>query len=206
MSTLWLMNRVHLLRISTPNDEATLRDAFHASLGLYKAASQPNSRPLKSSVSPAHLSRFLADNPEVHYKKDGNTYVPVGSSSLSASFHKWYIPNNESSSPIIPSVPVYHSNQTAVSKPGYAMVDRGANGCIIGNDACCLISKDIIPPRYVNVTGIHHHQIQNIPIATCSAYAFSNWGPVIVTSNEWVYTGQHASILSYGQMESYFST
>eukprot|EP00536_Pseudo-nitzschia_multiseries_P001595 jgi/Psemu1/3625/gm1.3625_g len=150
-----------------PGKEAAKRDAFHASLGLYKAASQSNTRPVKSSVSPAHPSRFLADNPEVLYKKDGNTYIPVGCSSMSANFHKWYTPEDNSPPPSAPLIYVYHSNNTDVSKPGYAMVDRGANGCIIGSYAC-LISKDIWP-RYVNVTGINNHQIQNIPIATCGA-------------------------------------
>eukprot|EP00536_Pseudo-nitzschia_multiseries_P010299 jgi/Psemu1/25530/gm1.25530_g len=70
-----------------PEDEASLRDAFHASLGVYKAASQSDSRPLKSSVSPAH--------PEVLYKKEGNVYVPPC---------------------VFPGTPtaVYHSNKTNV--------------------------------------------------------------------------------------------
>eukprot|EP00536_Pseudo-nitzschia_multiseries_P011293 jgi/Psemu1/28422/gm1.28422_g len=83
------------------------------------------------------------------------------------------------------------------------MVDRGANECIIGNDAC-LISKDI-PPWYVNVTGINNHQVQNIPMATCRAYSVSNRGPIILIFNECSYTGRHPSILSSGQMEAYFA-
>eukprot|EP00536_Pseudo-nitzschia_multiseries_P005269 jgi/Psemu1/12096/gm1.12096_g len=185
-----------------PKDEASVRDAFHTSLGVYKASSQSDNRPLKSSVSPAHPA-FLADNPEVLYKKEGSVCVPVGHSSLSAKFHHWSPPDCEPCVPPGTPTTVYHSNKTNVSTPGYAMVDRGANGCIIGNDAC-LISKDI-PPRYVNVTGINNHQIQNIPIATCGAYSVSNRGPVIVIFHECAYTGQHPSILSSAQMEAYFS-
>eukprot|EP00536_Pseudo-nitzschia_multiseries_P004745 jgi/Psemu1/10731/gm1.10731_g len=119
-----------------PEAEADLCDAFHASLGVYKAASQPDRRPLKSSVSPAHPARFLADNPEVLYKKDGNTCIPVGSSSVSAKFHYGHVPDDNSTIPAAPHTLVCHSNQTSVSTPGYAMVDRGVNGCIMGNDAC----------------------------------------------------------------------
>eukprot|EP00536_Pseudo-nitzschia_multiseries_P006533 jgi/Psemu1/15516/gm1.15516_g len=145
-----------------PPDETTVRNAIHASLGLYKAESQPDDRPLKSSVSPAHPARFLADNPNVLYKKDGDTYIPVAGSSLSANFHKWSVHDDLSlPSPSGSLTRVYHSNKTSVSKPGYAMVDRGANGCIIGNNAC-LISKDI-PPRYVNVTGINNCYSKNRP-------------------------------------------
>eukprot|EP00536_Pseudo-nitzschia_multiseries_P015981 jgi/Psemu1/219753/e_gw1.991.23.1 len=122
---------------------------------------------------------------------------------MSVKFHHWASPDCESH--VSPSHPIatYHSSKTNVSTPGYAMVDRGANGCIIGHDAC-LISKDI-PPRYVNVTGINNHQIQNIPIATCGVYSVSNRGLVIIIFHECAYTGQHPSILSSPQMEAYFS-
>eukprot|EP00536_Pseudo-nitzschia_multiseries_P014547 jgi/Psemu1/39086/gm1.39086_g len=187
----------------SPEEEASARSAFHESLGVYKATSQSDNRPFKSSVSPAHPARFLADNPDVLYQKEGSVYVPAGQSSLSANFHHWSPLACESCvSPATP-VAVYHSSKTNVSTSGYAMVDHGANGCIIGNDAC-LISKDI-PPCYVNVTGIDNHQIQNIPIATCGAYSVSNRGPVIIIFHECAYTGQHPSILSFPQMEAYFS-
>eukprot|EP00536_Pseudo-nitzschia_multiseries_P011038 jgi/Psemu1/27670/gm1.27670_g len=186
----------------TPDAEADARNAFHVSLGVYKASSEADNLPLKSSVSPAHYARFLVDNPSVLYKKDATTYIPVGSASLSAKSHHWFVP--ESCVSQEPTTTVYHSNKTNVSTPGYAMVDHGANGCIIDNDAC-LISKDI-PPRYVNVTGINNHQIQNIPIATCGAYSVSNRGPVILIFHECAYTGQFPSILlSSGQMEAYLS-
>eukprot|EP00536_Pseudo-nitzschia_multiseries_P014229 jgi/Psemu1/214147/e_gw1.674.34.1 len=191
-------------QVLSPADESSARSAFHASLGVYKSSSQADTRPLRSSVSPAHPARFLADNPDILYKKEGNVYIPVEQTSRSVNFHYWA--PLECESPVSSANPIatYHSSKTAVSTPGSAMVDRGANGCIIGNDAC-LISKDI-PPRYVNVTGINNHQIQNIPIATCGAYSVSNRGPVIIIFHESAYTGQHPSILSSPQMEAYHST
>eukprot|EP00536_Pseudo-nitzschia_multiseries_P006128 jgi/Psemu1/14525/gm1.14525_g len=183
-----------------PAVENDCRGVFHKSLGIYKSqtSSVNNQKPLKSSVSPAHPTRFLSENPDICYKKDGNTLVPVGKSSFSVNFHKWYQPKDNQV-----SVYTYCAHKTSVSTPGFAMVDRGANGCIIGNDVC-LISKDI-PPRYVNNTGINNHQVQNIPIATCGAYSVSNRGPIILIFNECAYLGRHPSILSSGQMESYFA-
>eukprot|EP00536_Pseudo-nitzschia_multiseries_P011992 jgi/Psemu1/30616/gm1.30616_g len=133
---------------------------FHASLGVYKSqtSSTKDQRPLKSSVSPAHPARFLAENPDVLYKKDGKTYVPVGKSSMLVNFHKWYQPEGDISPENDGNISVYTycTNKTSVSEPGFAMVNQGANECIIGNDAC-LISKDT-PPRYVNGTDINNHQ------------------------------------------------
>eukprot|EP00536_Pseudo-nitzschia_multiseries_P014990 jgi/Psemu1/40807/gm1.40807_g len=169
-----------------PAVENDHRGVFHASLGVYKSqtSSLKDQRPLKSSVSPAHPARFLSENPDIWYKKDGDTQIPVGKSSYSVNFHQWYNPDDDLTFPHDNQIPsyTYRAHKATVTNPGFAMVDRGANGCIIGNDAC-LISKDI-PPRYVNVTGINNHQVQNIPIATCGAYSVSNRGPIILIFNE----------------------
>eukprot|EP00536_Pseudo-nitzschia_multiseries_P018959 jgi/Psemu1/58232/gm1.58232_g len=63
-------------QVLSPADESSARSAFHASLGVYKSSSQSDTRPLKSSVSPAHPARFLADNTDILYKKEGNVYIP----------------------------------------------------------------------------------------------------------------------------------
>eukprot|EP00536_Pseudo-nitzschia_multiseries_P006918 jgi/Psemu1/16438/gm1.16438_g len=95
---------------------------------------------------------------------------------MSVNFHKWYQPSDDTPGGHNMATTSYHANQT-VSKPGYAMIDRGANGCIIGHNTCLISNKDhhIVThpqhPRYVNnVTGINNHQIQQNmirPIATC---------------------------------------
>eukprot|EP00536_Pseudo-nitzschia_multiseries_P011895 jgi/Psemu1/30428/gm1.30428_g len=193
------------LHLAVENDR---QGVFHASLGVYKSqtSSSKDHQPLKSSVSPAHPARFLSENPDIQYKRDGDTLVPLGKSSDSVNFHQWYKPKDDLTLQHNNHVSAYtyRAHKATVSNPGIAMVDRGANGCIIGNDAC-LISKDI-PPWYVNVTGINNHQVQNIPIATCGAYSVSNRGPIILIFNECAYTGRHPSILSSSQMEAYFST
>eukprot|EP00536_Pseudo-nitzschia_multiseries_P019436 jgi/Psemu1/60743/gm1.60743_g len=108
-------------QVLSPAEESSARSAFHASLGVYKVSSQSDNRPLKSSVSPAHPARFLADNPDILYKKEGNVYVPAGQPSMSVRFHHWASPDCEP--PVSPVNPVatYHSSKTAVSTPGSAM-------------------------------------------------------------------------------------
>eukprot|EP00536_Pseudo-nitzschia_multiseries_P015748 jgi/Psemu1/43643/gm1.43643_g len=67
-------------QVLTSDAEADARRAFHASLGVHKTISEEvDHRPLKSSVSPAHPARFLADNPSIRYTKDGTTSIPVAS-------------------------------------------------------------------------------------------------------------------------------
>eukprot|EP00536_Pseudo-nitzschia_multiseries_P002438 jgi/Psemu1/5547/gm1.5547_g len=118
-----------------PAVENDRRGLFHAPLGVYKSqtSSTKDQQPLKPSVSPAHRARFLSKTLDVQYKKEGNTYVPVGKSSMSMNFHKWYQPEDDISSQNDGhiSMHTYCANKTSVSKPGFAMVDQGANGCII---------------------------------------------------------------------------
>eukprot|EP00536_Pseudo-nitzschia_multiseries_P014104 jgi/Psemu1/37566/gm1.37566_g len=125
-----------------PAVENDRRGVFHASLGVYKSTTSPSKdqRPLKSSVSPAHPAQFLSDNPDIQYQKDGDTQIPVGTPSYSANFHQWYTPEEDLTFPNGGPVTsyTYRIHKTTVTSPGFAMVDRGANGSIIGNDACLI--------------------------------------------------------------------
>ena len=57
-----------------------------------------------------------------------------------------------------------------------ALVDRGANGGICGNDVR-IISKS---GRMVDVQGIDNHQVVDIPIVTGGAVVSTQRGPVIL--------------------------
>ena len=61
-----------------------------------------------------------------------------------------------------------------------ALVDRGANGGIAGNDAKILSYTD----RVINVTGIDNHQLTDIRIGTVAAHAVSQRGPVILIMHQ----------------------
>ena len=80
-----------------------------------------------------------------------------------------------------------------------ALIERGANGSVGGND-CVWLGNNVLP-RNVSITGIDNHQITNVPIGTVGAYVMTNRGPVICIFREVAYTGKHKSIISSIQLE-----
>jgi hypothetical protein len=81
-----------------------------------------------------------------------------------------------------------------------ALVDRGANGCVIGVD-CRPIPDCPRTHRTVDVEGIDGHQITDIPILSAAGVTNTQLGPVIAIFHQAVFTGKGKSILSCAQME-----
>ena len=92
----------------------------------------------------------------------------------------------------------------AAKRHGYqlgALVDRGANGGLAGQD-CRVIAR--APDRFVNIEGLDHHQITHVPIVSCGAYTVScNHGPVIVVFHQFAGVMRGPTIISSGQLESF---
>ena len=86
-----------------------------------------------------------------------------------------------------------------ITKTRGALVDRGANGGLAGDDVR-IISKSL---RTVNVQGIDNHQCTNIPIVTAGAVTRSQHGPVIIIMNQYAYIAGGKTIHSSGQMEAF---
>ena len=86
-------------------------------------------------------------------------------------------------------------------KTSTALADRGANGCVGGDDCVWLGATDL--QRYVHITGMDDHQVRDVPVGTIGALAYSNRGPVICIFNQSAYTGRGHSILSSIQMEHF---
>jgi hypothetical protein len=80
-----------------------------------------------------------------------------------------------------------------------ALVDRGANGGIAG-DNTRVIHKQL---RKVDVTGIDNHEMTNLQIVDTASWAMSNKGPVILIFNQYAYHGLGRSIHSAIQLEHY---
>ena len=57
-----------------------------------------------------------------------------------------------------------------------SLIDRGANGGILGNDARVIFEHI----REVDVTGIDNHQINALKLVDATAKVTTNCGPVIV--------------------------
>jgi len=77
-----------------------------------------------------------------------------------------------------------------------ALVDRGANGGIIGNDACVLYTH---PGQEVDVTGIDNHQIDSLKVVDASAKIFTQRGEAIGIFRQYAYHGKGRTIHSRGE-------
>ena len=80
-----------------------------------------------------------------------------------------------------------------------SLVDRGANGGIIGNDARVIHEHF----QEVDVTGIDNHQINALKMVDAVAKATSQHGDVILVMRQYAYHGHNRTIHSSGQIEHY---
>jgi hypothetical protein len=94
---------------------------------------------------------------------------------------------------------VYRVSTNNHSEATGALVDRGANGGIAGND-CRVIEVNDQPHRYVNVEGIDGHVMER-RLVTAGVITHSNRGPVILIMHQYAHSGKGHSIHSSPQLE-----
>ena len=80
-----------------------------------------------------------------------------------------------------------------------ALIDRGANGGIAGNDVRVISTTGCT----VNITGIDNHQLTQIKIGTVGSYAESQRGPVILVMHQYAIFQSHRTIHSCVQLEHF---
>ena len=80
-----------------------------------------------------------------------------------------------------------------------ALLDRGANGGLIGADAIAFH----IYQRLVDITGIDKHALAGLPICDAAGKVLSHCGWVIATWQQCALHGKGTSIISCGQIEHY---
>ena len=80
-----------------------------------------------------------------------------------------------------------------------SLIDRGANGGILGNDAHVFLEHT----RQVDVTGIDNHELNALKIVDASAKATSQRGSVIVIIRQYAMHGIGRTIHSAAQLEHY---
>jgi hypothetical protein len=81
----------------------------------------------------------------------------------------------------------------------HALVDRGANGGICGDDMLVLEGSE----RFVDVSGLAGHKVSQLRIVTAQALVHTHKGDVIATFHQMALLGTGKSILSCLQMEAY---
>ena len=92
---------------------------------------------------------------------------------------------------------VYDVSQRCVWKNG-ALVDRGANGGIGGDDV--RVVEELFGQK-VHVRGIDNHELTDIPLITAGGVIPTQDGEVIAIMHNYAYTGRGKSIHSPAQME-----
>ena len=82
------------------------------------------------------------------------------------------------------------------------LVDRGANGCIVGSNMTILDRTD----RYIDLTGIEDHTVRVLQIVQAACVVRTHIGPVIVHIYQGAYMPDGKSILSPLQVEAFGGT
>jgi hypothetical protein len=95
---------------------------------------------------------------------------------------------------------VYRVSTNNHSEATGALVDRGANGGIAGND-CRVIEVNNQPHQYDNVEGIDGHVMERRRLITAGVITHSNHGPVILIMHQYAHSGKGRSIHSLPQLE-----
>ena len=80
-----------------------------------------------------------------------------------------------------------------------SLVDRGANGGILGNDARVIVTHH----RRVDVTGIDNHQMTGLKMVDAAGRVLTQKGPVILILRQYAYHGLHRTLHTAGQIEHY---
>jgi len=93
-----------------------------------------------------------------------------------------------------------HASKHAIkrSKRG-TLVDRGANGGMLGNDAKVIFKRN----KTVDITGIDNHEINTLPMVDATANTITDKGPVILVLRNYAYHGLNRTLHSAGQIEWY---
>ena len=84
-------------------------------------------------------------------------------------------------------------SNTSTIKKGL-LIDRCANGGLAWSDVRIICYHD--PTRYIDVSGINNHKVEDLQIVTVGGVAPSNRGPVIIILHQYVFWGKGASIHS----------
>ena len=95
---------------------------------------------------------------------------------------------------------IYNVTQHPSRSKRGALVDRGANGGIVGSDARVMFQYDA---PGVDVCGIDNHKLTSLKLVDASAKTISNKGPVTIILRQYAYHGLHRTIISCPQVEAY---
>ena len=82
------------------------------------------------------------------------------------------------------------------SRPGL-VVNRGANGAILGNDGNSVFRRK----KMVSAKGIDNHELSSLPTVNAAAKTVTNGGPAMLVLRNCAYHGVNRTLHSSGQIE-----
>jgi len=83
----------------------------------------------------------------------------------------------------MPRMKLCASNHAIKRSKHGTLVDRGANGGILGNDAKVIFRRN----KSVDVTGIDNHELSSLPMADATAKTLTDKGEVILFLRNYAY-------------------
>ena len=86
-----------------------------------------------------------------------------------------------------------------LSRKWRALIDRGANGCIIGSDMRVIAQHHAT----INLNGIDDHTVANLPLVQSGGVVRTDRGHVILIIHQGAHMPDGKTILSPGQMEAF---
>ena len=116
--------------------------------------------------------------------------------------------SKETNSPHVPDEPIHYKisniqykvNSVKARKLWAALVDRGANGAISGNDT--RIIPDGQTGKFIDLIGIDNHTINQVELVSCGSYVESDQGPIILIMHQYARMPDAKTIHSCIQMEA----
>ena len=80
-----------------------------------------------------------------------------------------------------------------------ALVDRGANGTIIGRDMRVITTSE----ETINLSGVDDHTVRNLHLVSAGGVVETQRGPIILIVHQGAHMQDGKTILSPGQMEMF---
>eukprot|EP00531_Pseudo-nitzschia_arenysensis_P008891 CAMPEP_0116125882 /NCGR_PEP_ID=MMETSP0329-20121206/6042_1 /TAXON_ID=697910 /ORGANISM="Pseudo-nitzschia arenysensis, Strain B593" /LENGTH=1908 /DNA_ID=CAMNT_0003619941 /DNA_START=154 /DNA_END=5877 /DNA_ORIENTATION=+ len=191
---------------SSPPDPSKLSESSKTATDskVNSKTSSTQSLPNKSSLGRAHPARVLASKSETNVEQESQQGIVdyFGYRMINKNvIHYMFYDQDEQQRDGVFNNEILISKRNTRRTTTSALIDRGANGCVTGED-CVWIGGPTLE-RTVNITGMDNHQVLGIRVGTVGAYAISNRGPVICIFHEVAHTGKGQSIISSLQLEHY---
>jgi hypothetical protein len=94
---------------------------------------------------------------------------------------------------------MYRINTGQSTYNGYALIDRGANGGVLGSDVKILNHTG----RTITLTGLDNHQVKVLRICTGTTLSITHKDPAIFIMHQYAYLGHGKTIHAAGQLEAF---